>query len=304
MSQFELSILGCGAAFPTHRHHPTAQVLAYREKMFLVDCGEGTQLQYRRAGLKLGRLQHIFISHLHGDHCLGLFGLLSTLGLYERGGEIVIHAPADALRVFPPIFETFCHDLPFAVRINVIPTTRSEVIYEDKSLVVKTLPMKHRMPTAGFLFEEKESPRHLLGDMAEFYQIPHFRRAGIKAGEDYVLPDGTVVPNERLTRAAAPPCRYAYCSDTMYNERLVPFIEGVDLLYHEATYDDANEPMARKVGHSTARQAATIAARAGVKKLMLGHFSSRYGDETRLLREAQEVFPDTILANEGLKYCF
>lgn len=304
MSRFELSILGCGSAFPTTRHLPSAQALAHNGRVYLIDCGEGTQLQYRRSGLKLGRLQHIFISHLHGDHCLGLFGLLSTLGLYERGGEIVIHAPADALRIFPPILESFCHDLPFEVRINPIPTNHSEVIYDDKVVTVRTLPLKHRMPTAGFLFEEKEAPRHLLGDMADFYQIPHYRRAAIKAGEDFVLPDGTVVPNDRLTRAAEPPCRYAYCSDTMYNEKLIPFIEGVDLLYHEATYDEANAAMARKVYHSTARQAAEIARAAGVKRLMLGHFSSRYDDEMPLLREAQEVFPDTILANEGLKYSF
>ena len=199
MNSFELSVLGCGSAFPTNRHNPSAQALCHHDRVFLIDCGEGTQQYYRRQGLKLGRLQHIFISHLHGDHCLGLVGLISTLGLFDRGGEIVVHAVPDALRVFPPLFEAFCHDLPFQVRIEPFSPFSPEIIYEDKTLTVKTLPLKHRIPTAGFLFEEKESSRHLLGDVAEFYKIPNFRRAEIKAGADFVLPDGTVVPNDTYT---------------------------------------------------------------------------------------------------------
>ena len=214
MTRFELSILGCGSAFPTLRHNPSAQALSHRDRVFLVDCGEGTQQHYRRQGLKLMRLQHIFISHLHGDHCLGLVGLISTLGLLDRGGEVIMHAVPDALRIFPPLFDTFCQELPFDVRIEPFSPFASSTIYEDDALTVKTLPLKHRIPAAGFLFEEKEAPRHLLGDMAEYYKIPHYRRAEIKAGADFVLPDGTVVPNSRLTRPAAPPVRYAYCSDT------------------------------------------------------------------------------------------
>lgn len=304
MNRFELSILGCGSAFPTLRHNPSAQALSHHDRVFLIDCGEGTQQHYRRQGLKLMRLQHIFISHLHGDHCLGLVGLISTLGLLDRGGEIVIHAVPDALQIFPPLFDVFCQELPFEVRIEPFSPFSSATIYEDKALTVKTLPLKHRIPAAGFLFEEKESPRHLLGDAADYYKIPHYRRAEIKAGADFVLPDGTVVPNERLTRPAAPPLRYAYCSDTAYNEKLLPLIEGVDLLYHEATFAEDALAMARRTMHSTARQAATMAQRAGVKKLMIGHFSARYNDEQQLLAEAREIFPDTILAHEGLKYSF
>ena len=192
----------------------------------------------------------------------------------------------------------------FQVRIEPFSPFSPEIIYEDKTLTVKTLPLKHRIPTAGFLFEEKESPRHLLGDVAEFYKIPNFRRAEIKAGADFVLPDGTVVPNDRLTRPAAPPKRYAYCSDTAYSEKLIPWVEGVDLLYHEATFAHESVALAKQTTHSTARQAATIALWAGVKKLMIGHFSARYNDEKDLLAEACEVFPETILAYEGLKYLF
>ena len=305
MSDSQLTILGCGAAMPTVRHNPSAQVFGHRGRLFLIDCGEGTQLQYRRLGLKPGRMQHIFLSHLHGDHCLGLFGLLSTLRLlFEREGEVVIHAPSGAERIFPPMFDAFCRDLPFAIRIIPFRTDSSELIYEDKSLTVKTIPLKHSVPVCGFLFEEKPPLRHLLGDMAEYYAIPHYKRAAIKAGEDFVLPDGTLIPNERLTRPAAPAVRYAYCSDTAYDERIVPLIEGVDLLYHEATYADDCEPKAISTLHSTARQAARIARMAGVKRLMLGHFSARYDDESFLLQQAREVFPDTILANEGLKYNF
>lgn len=304
MTRFELSILGCGSAFPTLRHNPSAQALSHRDRVFLVDCGEGTQQHYRRQGLKLMRLQHIFISHLHGDHCLGLVGLISTLGLLDRGGEVIIHAVPDALRIFPPLFDTFCQELPFDVRIEPFSPFASSTIYEDDALTVKTLPLKHRIPAAGFLFEEKEAPRHLLGDMAEYYKIPHYRRAEIKAGADFVLPDGTVVPNSRLTRPAAPPVRYAYCSDTAYNEKPIPLIEGVDLLYHEATFGDEAVAMARRTLHSTARQAGIMARNAHVKQLMIGHFSARYNDEEKLLAEAREEFADTILAREGLKYSF
>lgn len=304
MENFELTILGCGSAMPTTRHYPSSQVLNYRDRLFMVDCGEGAQLQYRRNKIKFTRLQHLFISHLHGDHCFGLIGLISTLGILGRTGELIVHAHADAERIFRPHLDYFCRDLPFAVRFNAISPSKNELIYEDKSLRVSTLPLRHRIPTCGFLFEEKEKERHLIGETVKFYNIPVRELAGIKQGADYITPDGTVIPNERLTRAADTSSRYAYCSDTVYQEKLISLIEGVDLLYHEATFAEDNKSRAKETFHSTATQAATIAQKAQVKKLMLGHFSARYQDDSIFLREAREIFPDTILAKEGLKVKF
>lgn len=300
MSRFEINILGCGAATPTLRHYPSAQVLNVRDKLFMIDCGEGAQLNWRRTHLNLNRLGHIFISHLHGDHCFGLPGLISTMGLLGHTGDLVIHAHHDAERVFKPMIEYFCREMPFTVRFNPISCTSSDVIYSDKSLTVRTIPLKHRIPATGFLFEEKCGVRHLRGDMLEFYKVPTYRRAEIKQGADFVLPDGQVVPNSRLTLPPTPPARYAYCSDTMYSEKILPYIEGIDLLYHEATYADSEAAQARRNGHSTARQAALLARQANVGQLLLGHFSPRYNDERLLLDEARKEFPNTELAREGM----
>ena len=301
MSRFEVNILGCSAATPTMRHLPSAQVLNVRDKLFMIDCGEGAQLSFRRAHLNMTRLGHIFLSHLHGDHCFGLFGLLSTMGLTGHTGEVVIHAHPDAEQIFRPILNYFCRENPFEIRFNSISPSMSEAIYSDNSVTVRTIPLKHRIPTCGFLFEEAESQRHLRGDMAQFYNIPTYMRAAIKQGEDYTTPEGIVIPNSKLTLPPTPSVRYAYCSDTMYSPRIIPYIEGVDVLYHEATYGDDSEPFARQTFHSTARQAAQIAQQAGVGKLIIGHFSARYKDETILLQQAREEFANTELANEGMK---
>lgn len=304
MGKFEVNILGCGSALPTARHYPSTQILNIRDNLFMIDCGEGAQIQFRRMRLKFTRLGHIFLSHLHGDHCFGLIGMISTFALVGRTGELVIHAHPQAEQVFRPQLDFFCRDLPFTVRFEPVLPNRTEVIYEDKSIRVRSLPMIHRVPCSGFLFEEKVGMRHLLGDMMNFYNVPVYRRAAIKAGEDFVTSDGRIIPNSYLTTPADPPLRYAYCSDTAYSEKLIPWVEGVDLLYHEATFAHESVVLAKQTTHSTARQAATIALRAGVKKLMIGHFSARYNDEKDLLAEAWEVFPETILAYEGLKYLF
>lgn len=301
MSRFEVNILGCGAATPTLRHLPSAQIVNVRDRLFMVDCGEGAQIAMRRSKLNMTRLGHIFISHLHGDHCFGLLGLLSTMALNGCNGEIVVHAHPDAEKVFSPMLNYFCRENPFEVHFNPISSSSSEVIYSSKSVVVRTIPLKHRVPTCGFLFEEVAGERHLRGDMLQFYNIPTYMRAGIKQGQDFVTPEGEVIANELLTTPPTPPARYAYCSDTMYSERIIPLIEGVDVLYHEATYGDDAQGLTRTTFHSTARQAATIAARANVGKLIIGHFSQRYKDENILLDQAREVFPHTILAHEGMK---
>ena len=266
-TKFEVTILGCGSATPTPRHNPSAQIVNIHDKLSLVDCGEGTQLQMRTCRQKFMALRNVFISHLHGDHCLG---------------------------------NLFCHSLDFEVVFHPVDPKSHALIYEDRSMEVWSLPLKHSMPCNGFLFREKPALPHINREMTDAYGIPVCYLNNIKAGEDWVMPDGRVIPNSRLTKPAAPPRTYAYCSDTAYYPKLVQLIEGVDLLYHEATYDNSKEKKAAIHGHSTAGQAASIAKQAGVRRLMIGHYSASYDDTSLLLSQAREVFPDTIAANEGL----
>lgn len=298
----QLTIIGCGSAKPTKSLSPSAQVLEMRDKQFMIDCGEGTQITMQRIGVRQNRLNNIFISHLHGDHCFGLIGLLSTWGMLGRTRDVCIHAQPDLEKLLSPLLSYFCPDLPYDVRFNNINTKRSEVIYEDRTMKVSTLPLKHRVPCCGFLFEEKPREPHIIREMIERYNIPLSDVPRIKSGGDYVCIDGRVIPHEELTRPAAAPYRYAYCSDTAYNEKLLELIEGVDLLYHEATYSNEYEKSAKLYLHSTARQAATIAKKAHVKKLMLGHFSARVNDLGVLLGEAKEVFENTVIAEEKMVY--
>lgn len=304
MDCFSVTILGCGSAKPTLRHYPTAQVVNFRGNLFLVDCGEGVQVGLCRNHVPVGKIGHILLSHLHGDHCLGLVGLISTLGLGQRTGEIVIHAHSDAEKVFKPLFEFFCPDLSMEVRFEPFDPLKSEVIYEDKSLLIRTIPMHHRVPCCGFLFEEKPRDRHLLIDRCEELQIPIAYYQGIKKGADWIEPEsGKVVPNKLLTSEPTPSKKYAFCSDTIYAESIVPIVEGSDLLYHEATYEQKDIIKARQRGHSTAFQAAQIAQKAHVKKLVIGHYSAQYltsEQEQPLLDEAKNVFENTVLAHEQL----
>ncbi len=301
MEQFELNILGCGSALPTTKHFPSAQVVRLRNKLYMIDCGEGAQIQFRSMGLNFNRLNHIFLSHLHGDHCFGLPGLLSTLNLLGKTGEVVIHAQPDAEKVFQPILNYFCSKMTYSVKFNSINPFNNELIFEDKSLKVYSIPLKHRAPTCGFLFEERPKLPHIIRETIDFYQIPVKQLNEIKQGADFVTPDGEVVPNNRLTRPATLPKKYAYCSDTAYSEKIIPIIEGVDLLYHEATFCEEDLRRAKETGHSSAKQAATIAAKANVKKLIIGHFSARYPNTDVLLSEAREIFPETIAAKEQLE---
>lgn len=301
MEKFEISILGCGSALPTTRHLPSSQIVNFRENLFMIDCGEGVQQQLRRTKQKFSRLSHIFLSHMHGDHVFGLPGLISTLGLLGRTGDLFVYAHSDAEKVFRPILDYFCKDLAFQVKFVTIDPSKYQVIYEDRSLRVWSLPLKHRVPTCGFLFEEKPRLRHLKADMIEFWQIPIRDLHSIKEGEDWVTLDGTVVKNSMLTRMPVAPRKYAYCSDTAYTEKILPWIEGVDVLFHEATFAEDARQRAKQTFHSTASQAAIIATKAKVKKLVIGHFSARYEDDTLLLKEAKQGFDNVILAKEGLK---
>ena len=301
MEKFEVNILGCGSALPTTRHFSSSQVVNIREKLFMIDCGEGAQLQLRRSKLKFTRLNHIFISHLHGDHCFGLMGLISTFGLLGRTATLHIYAHEELERLLQPQLEFFCKGMTYEVKFHHIDPTKAEMIYEDRSVSVTTIPLRHRIPSCGFLFQEKKTPNHIIRDMIDFYQIPVFELNRIKNGADYVCPDGTIVPNGRLTTPSASPRSYAYCSDTVYQRNILSQIKGVDLLFHEATFMHEDAARAKETFHTTTLQAAEIARDAEVKQLVIGHFSARYENEALLLEETQSLFPNTLLAKENLR---
>lgn len=301
MEKFEVNILGCGSALPTTRHFSSSQVVNIREKLFMIDCGEGAQLQLRRSKLKFTRLNHIFISHLHGDHCFGLMGLISTFGLLGRTAKLHIYAHKELEKLLQPQLDFFCKGMTYTVEFHAIDPTKAETIYEDRSVSVTTIPLKHRIPSCGFLFQEKKTPNHIIRDMIDFYQIPVYELNRIKNGEDYITPEGTVVPNHRLTTPSANPRSYAYCSDTLCQPSIISQIKGVDLLFHEATFLHEDAARAKETYHTTALQAAQIARDAGAKRLVIGHFSARYENEDLLLKESQSVFPDTVLAKENLR---
>lgn len=300
MADFNINILGCGSALPTTRHLATSQIVDLRDKLYMIDCGEGTQVQMRKMRIRFSRLNHIFISHLHGDHCFGLPGLISTLGMLGRMGELVIHGPKEVETFMKPVIDLFCKGLEFEVCFNTVDPYCHSRVMEDRSVSVYSIPLKHRIPTCGYLFAEKPKEAHIIREMTDFYQIPVKWMKDIKQGKDYITPDGEVIPNNRLTRPAASPKRYAYCSDTAYHPSIIPIIEGVDLLYHEATFAEEDAARAKETFHSTARQAAEIARQAQVQQLVIGHYSARYDDVAQLGKEACSVFPNTLLANEGM----
>lgn len=300
MEKFEVHILGCGSALPTTKHFASSQVVNIREKLFMIDCGEGAQLQLRKSRLKFSRLNHIFISHLHGDHCFGLMGLISTFSMLGRTADLHIHAPKELEKLLIPHLNFFCKGMGYNVLFHTIDTQQQACLYEDRSVSVYSIPLQHRIPCCGFLFSEKATPNHIRRDMIDFYQIPLYELNRIKNGADYQLPDGSCIPNDRLTTPSNPPRKYAYCSDTIYNRKIVEQINGVDLLFHEATFAESEEARAKETFHTTASQAGKIAQEAQVKQLIIGHFSARYEEESTLLEEAQAVFPNTILAKENL----
>ncbi len=302
MQKATLTILGCGSAMPTRKNFPSSQLLEIRDKQFLIDCGEGAQIRMSQMGVKINRLGHIFISHLHGDHCFGLIGLISTFGMLNRTAELHIHAQPDLEKILSPLLQYFCSDLPFSVIFHSVNPRKHELIYEDRSVSVYSIPLKHRVPCCGFLFEEKPRDRHIIREMIDFYNIPTWRIPKIKQGEDFITEEGEVIPNNQLTKASDVPKRFAYCSDTAYSEKIIPIIQGVDCLYHEATFMDDEQVRAKQTEHSTALQAATIALKANVKKLIIGHYSARYINQTALLNEAQSIFKNTVLGEDMTIY--
>lgn len=301
MADFTIHTLGCGSARPTTRHNPSATVVEFRNNLFMVDCGEGAQKALLQQHLKISRLGHIFLTHMHGDHVLGLPGLISTLGLQDTGGELTIHTFADGASILKDIFNYFGRNLHYDIRFNILDPKREEVAFENKALTVRTLPLCHRVPAVGFVFEEKPRQRHLNREMCDFHGVPTSQFNNVKGGMDFVRPDGTVVPNERLTSPATPSRSYAHISDTIHLPELADRIGPVDLLFHETTYLDSELDMARRNYHTTARQAGEMARRCGARWLLTGHYSSRYDNEEEFRRQAMEEFPNVILNREGLR---
>ena len=300
MEPFRVHILGCGSALPTLKHNATSQVVEIREKLFMIDCGEGTQVQLRRFRIRFTKINAVFISHLHGDHCFGLIGMISSFRMLGRTTTLHIYAPKELKLILDAQLKLFCTGLEFSVVFHSIDTTRHEIIYEDKSLTVTSIPLEHRIACSGFLFKEKPTLPHIRRDMIDFYKIPISQINNIKQGADWITEEGDIIPNNRLVTPANTPRCYAYCSDTRYIPQLYKIVKGANILYHEATYDKQQESKARLFYHSTAEQAAEVAKKAEVGKLLLGHYSARYEDENILLEEAKTVFPDSILASEGL----
>lgn len=302
MEPFKIHILGCGSALPTLQHNASSQIVEIRGKMFMVDCAEGTQIQLRRSKINFQRIQAVFISHMHGDHCFGLIGMISTFGLMGRTAPLAVYGPKALGPVLDMLLKTFCNDYSFSVTFHPVETTENKVVYEDRSLTVETVPLQHRIPCCGYLFREKPTLPHIRRDMIDYYQIPYSQINNIKAGADWTTSEGDVIPNSRLVTPADEPRSYAYCSDTRYIPDLWKTVEGVSTLYHESTYASDYEDRAKMYFHSTSQQAAMVARDAHVGKLLLGHYSARYNDESKLLEEARAIFPNTYLTNEGMTF--
>ena len=300
MEPFRVHILGCGSALPTLKHNPSSQIVEIRGKCFMIDCGEGTQTQLRRSKIKFTRISAVFISHVHGDHCFGLIGMVSTFGMLGRTAPLHIYAPAGFSNIMKMQIDFFCKDLEYEVVFHDVDTNAKNIIYEDRSLTVETVPLSHRVPCCGFIFREKQTLPHILRDMTDYYKVPVSQFNNIKNGADWVDEEGNVIPYTRLTKPSEPARSYAYCSDTRYLPMLHEYLKDVNVLYHESTYSEEDEAMAKLYFHSTAAQAAQVASDANVGKLVLGHYSARYEDENRLLEEAKNIFPNTVLSDEGL----
>jgi ribonuclease Z len=297
---FELTILGCHSATPTENKHTSSQILDLNGNLFLIDCGEGTQMQLRKAKVRFTRIKHIFISHLHGDHFFGLIGLISTFRLLGRSTPLNIYGPKGIKEIITLQLKMSNSWTDYALNFHELSSLKSELIYEDDSISVSTLPLDHRIYTNGFLFTSKTNKRKINSHATKGLDLEPFHYSQLQEGCDIELADGTFFENQELTLDSVTEKKYAYCSDTAYNEDLILLLKGVDLLYHEATFLERHADLAKKTKHSTALQAAKIAAAADVKALLLGHFSSRYSEKLDFLKEASKVF-ETIFLSEDLK---
>ncbi|MGJ8550070.1 ribonuclease Z [Winogradskyella wichelsiae] len=300
----KLTILGCHSATPRTNTNPTAQILEIKNHMFLIDCGEGTQVELRRNRVKFSRIKHIFISHLHGDHYFGLVGLVNTFSLLTRETELHIYAPKGLKEVITLQMKLSSSWTSYPLIFHELNSKASELIYEDDKVEVYTIPLKHRIYTNGFLFKEKENERKLDINLVNEANInmAYFRK--LKQGFDVINEDGVLINNAKVTMDALPSKSYAFCSDTAYNEAMIPIIENCTVLYHESTFLDKNEALCKPTRHSTAKQAATIAKKANVETLILGHYSTRYNGYDEFRTEAQTIFENVHLAKDGKVFNF
>lgn len=302
MSKFSVLILGNASASPTLTRSNTAQLINIDEQYYLMDCGEGTQLKLRQHKIKLQRINHIFISHLHGDHYLGLIGLLQTMHLMGRESELTIYCPGNIKEVIDVHLKASDSQLKYTITYKTVNHALSELVYENDKIEVISIPLKHRIVCSGYLFKEKPKPRRIKPKAIKANNIPKYQINKLKIGEDYISETGEIIKNNKLTMDSLPSFSYAFCSDTKYYEPISTIIKGVDLLYHEATFIEEHSDRAKKTFHSTAKQAAKIAKLSKAKRLIIGHFSNRYLDLNVFLTESRTVFKNTDLATQGKEF--
>ncbi len=299
---FELTILGSSSAIPTSERYPTAQVLNILGRLFLIDCGEGTQIQIRRRKISFGQIKNVFISHLHGDHYYGLIGLISTFNLMGIKNDLHIYAPSELKEIIQPQLDLLRGNLQFRVIFHPLNFKKPQLIYDDKKTEVISFPLKHSINCCGFYFREKPREANIKKEAIAQYSISVDQIRQIKKGADYVTSSGEVIPNKELTIPASPPRSYAFCSDTAFSPKIIETIKGVSLLYHEATFTETMRDRANKTYHSTALDAAKIAQMANACKLIIGHFSSRYKDIEPFVQEARTIFHNTEAVIDGSTY--
>lgn len=296
---FELTILGSSSALPTSDRYPSAQVLQVLGRFFLIDCGEGTQIQIRRSKINFAKIKHIFISHLHGDHYYGLIGLISTMNLLGLKQDLHIYSHSELKNLIQAQLDFIKGEMKITLIFHPLNFKKPQKIFSDKKVEIYSFPVKHSIPTCGFLFKEIEKPANIKKEVIQKFNIPIAKIKEIKAGADFITNKGERIKNEELTIPPVPPRSYAYCTDTAYYEPIIDLIKNVDLLYHEATFPEEMSDFAHKTSHSTAKEAAQIAKMAQVNSLILGHFSARYNDASIFLKEAKSIFKNTHLAKEG-----
>ncbi|MDT0690682.1 ribonuclease Z [Salegentibacter sp. F188] len=300
----KLTILGCYAATPRTFTNPTSQVLEIKNHLFLIDCGEGTQVQLRKNKIKFSKIQHIFISHLHGDHCFGLVGLISTFRLLNRETDLHVYGPKGIKEIITLQLKLSNSWTNYSLYFHELESKSPEVLYEDSKVSVETIPLNHRIYTNGFLFKEKPGDRKLIIGRAESLNIDVSLYNSLKKGKDVISEEGELIKNEEVTTDPAAPKSYAYCSDTVFYPEIIPQIKGSTVLYHESTFLEDKHELAAPTKHSTAKQAATIAKEAQVSKLLLGHYSTRYPDLDKFREEASEIFPNCELSDDGKIFLF